>query len=232
MTADWRALIDAGVGVTETARRCGVSRVTIWRRLNGRSAPGSKAAREASARQLQDCAAERAERLRDAREARRRAVWHRTKAGWGASEIAADLGCSTATIYTDRRAMGAVAQFVPRRQSIAVIVADMKPLDAVNYLIEAYDNLAGNVDPAADAAFAVGLTGAQARVFSLLLRNQGKVVHFSAIADALDAASASGVPNSRETIRVYITKMRKRMAGSPYRIVNVWGHGYRLDTKA
>lgn len=148
--------------------------------------------------------------------------------GRSCRQIARDLGTSYMTIYRTADKVGVQARRgkVLSPMTLRHAVEDMRPADALEYALAAYEDLAGQVgDPPALAP--VPLSPQQATIFALLHRCLGQTVRFGAILAVVDAAAGS-VTASPPTLKVQITHLRNRLAGH-FTITNVWGVGYRMD---
>ncbi|WP_176562655.1 helix-turn-helix domain-containing protein [Paracoccus liaowanqingii] len=107
-------------------------------------------------------------------------------------------------------------------------IQDMRPLDALEYVLAIYEDVAGGEDEVAEASRAHKLTAAQAAVFVLLRRHLGEVVSLEALAAIQEAARPNQEACGSDVTRARMTELRKRLAGR-YRIENVRGAGYVLQ---
>lgn len=234
----WKSLLAEGLSLRETAARCGVSASTIHRRARRAGYVDHDAAERRAAQMT--AAAEKGREANKAAAARRReetrqraeAIRERIKAGMGVEATARDVGVSKNTVARHMAAEGVMnsAGTRPVSQSIAERVADMKPADAVEFLIAAYDNLAGAMRCIEEEAFACGMTPAEAQIFGILRRHQGRAVtHDMLVAAMDDRADAERLRDTPKLCKVYICKMRRKLDGTGWTIETVWGVGYRLE---
>ncbi|MDP5309149.1 helix-turn-helix domain-containing protein [Paracoccus spongiarum] len=151
--------------------------------------------------------------------------------GLNAAEIAREVGVSRGVVWHVLSAHGTRPHPEPRIRSIADVVADMMRLDAVKYLIAAYDDLAGRTDATVAEVFAYGLAPAEANIFGILSRHQGRMVPVRMIEAALDAERDADRVVGRHLIYVHVSRLRRKLRGTPWRLVNVFGYGYRLDAE-
>ena len=109
-------------------------------------------------------------------------------------------------------------------------VQDMKPIDAVEYLLGIVeggtwvtDGVHHDIDE-----WGVDLTGTMRRIL-IALYDKGSLVSHGALYDAVyfDRADADDLPDLK-IITVYISKMRPRLP-KHVSIETVWGRGFRLE---
>lgn len=159
-------------------------------------------------------------------------VRQRVAEGRPAASIAAEIGPSTGTIYNlcDRAGIPIRGRRVPNRthESIDTVIADMRPTEALEYVLEAFKQQTGQDDETLAYAASLGLTQGEGMVFGLLYRNMNHVVPTQRMVDFLDV-SQPGNPD-RYTLRmvwVYIRKLRVKLAGK-YTVQTAHGHGYMM----
>lgn len=147
--------------------------------------------------------------------------------GRSCRQIARDLGTSPATVYrtADKTDLQARRGVVLPPLTLRRAIEDMRPTEALDYVLEAYEALAGQ-DVASQDLAPVYLTPQQTLIFALLHRRLGQTVRFDAIMSAIDAATGE-VSASPDGLRVRVTHLRNRLAGH-YTITNIWGVGYRM----
>lgn len=148
--------------------------------------------------------------------------------GRSCREIARDLGTSPMTIYrtADKAGLQARRGKVMPAMTLRLAVQDMRPGEALEYALSAYEQITGQEGDPRDLA-PVALTPQLAVIFALLHRRLGQTVRFDAIMSVMDAATGE-VSASPDGLRVRITHLRNRLAGH-YTITNIWGVGYRMD---
>lgn len=98
-------------------------------------------------------------------------------------------------------------------------------LDAIEALSTAYGE--GLID---NPGVAMGLPFAQAQIFALLFRHEGRVVHQGMIFEALYGDDPNGGPDIA-VIQVFISYLRKRIAPD-WEIKTFWKSGYMLTRTA
>lgn len=74
-----------------------------------------------------------------------------------------------------------------------------------------------------------GLTGTQARLCELLERAPNRQLTRESIYRRLYASRPEVDWPEVKIVDIMVCKIRKRLAGSPLRIVTIWGEGYRLE---
>lgn len=110
------------------------------------------------------------------------------------------------------------------------IVQDMKPLDAVDYLLGIIElNAPALTDVSASDIVGVWLRPIQGRIVATLLAANGGVVSKGRIFDAIycDVVSADDLPDIK-TLDMHVCLTRKRLKGSRFSINTHWGVGYSL----
>ena len=107
------------------------------------------------------------------------------------------------------------------------VIADMKPMDAVNYLLEALSAVIGSqhVCEEVDELFPNVPSGAKRNLLALLYKNLDQVVTKEQAYFATVAISSCPEP---KIISVYICALRKFLKGSGYEILTYWGVGFKL----
>lgn len=76
-----------------------------------------------------------------------------------------------------------------------------------------------------DAKFTLGEYG----LIKLLLSRANRTMAHESIWTALYAARPESAWPGTEIVKVYVCRLRKKLRGSPWRIINEWGVGYRLE---
>lgn len=151
----------------------------------------------------------------------------------GPREIADDLGVSPAQVYRVADAAGLAIRRgkITPPPTLRRVIRDMKPVDALEFVLEAYEQLVGESEGQLVLLANMGMTNQQARIYALLDRNKGRIVTHDMIADAASHVSHKGAV-SNATIKVQVHRLREIIEHWPVRIVTVWGTGYRLEDKA
>lgn len=72
------------------------------------------------------------------------------------------------------------------------------------------------------------MTRAEARLFLILRRAKGRVLHRGTLLDRLFADRIDDA-SCEKTIDAYVCRLRKKLAGSEWQIRTVWGEGYVLE---
>lgn len=121
---------------------------------------------------------------------------------------------------------------IERHDSIYERVQDMKPLEAVEYLLDVLENVAGallSVDTRHEVDSLVsGLTPAQRRILIVLWDAQGRIVSREACFLALSAHKTVDEQPMPKTLNSHICHLRKKLPES-MRITCVHGRGYMLE---
>lgn len=103
-------------------------------------------------------------------------------------------------------------------------VQDMRPLDALEYALDAFEQVAGQTDADLALGLSLGLTPQQAAIFGLLHRDLGMPVGYERVHAVMDTADVKGFAASR----VRVSYIRRKLAGR-YTIKTVWGFGYQME---
>lgn len=122
--------------------------------------------------------------------------------------------------------MGMHNRFHPAR-TLRAAIQDLKPLEALEVVLAAYEDVAGTEDEALEAGRKYRLRPSQSLMFALMQRNMGKLVTFAALATVQESARLDPEPVSPGTTAVQICDMRDRLRGR-FTIKNVRGAGYVL----
>ncbi|WP_277022290.1 hypothetical protein [Paracoccus hibiscisoli] len=141
--------------------------------------------------------------------------------------IADDLGMGKGAVYRIADRAGLTIRngpAPPSPRTLREAVQDMPVMAALEYALEAFEQVAGQT--AADLALglSLGLTQSQASIFGLLHRNLGQPVAHERIG-MVTTFEETPCPG---TIRAQISNMRVKLAGS-YTINSVWGFGYQME---
>lgn len=145
--------------------------------------------------------------------------------GRSCRQIARDLDTSPMTIYrtADRVGLQARRGKVLPPTTLRHAVQDMRPAEALEYALAAYEQVTGQEGDPRDMA-PVPLTPHLALIFALLHRRLGQTVRFDVLMSVIDAATGE-VTASPDLLRVRITHLRNRLAGH-FTITNIRGVGY------
>lgn len=157
-------------------------------------------------------------------------VRQRIADGADSRAIAADVGTTHRSIYRlcDREGIPIRGRRVRTHQSIDSAIADMRPAEALAYVLEAFKQQTGQDDEALDYAASLGLTPSEAMVFGMLYRNLGHMVATARLVAFLDASQTG--KEDRDTpvlLRVYIRRMRVKLEGK-YTVQTSYGLGYMM----
>lgn len=160
-------------------------------------------------------------------------VRQRVSQGENSRAIAAEVGATSAAVYRlcDRAGIPIRGRRVPNRthENIDTAIADMRPTEALEYVLEAFKQQTGQDDETLAYAASLGLTQGEGMVFGLLYRNMSHVVPIQRIVNFLDVSQPG--KTDRYTLRmvwVFIRKLRVKLAGR-YTIRTARGHGYILE---
>ena len=141
--------------------------------------------------------------------------------------IADDLGMGKGAVYRIADRAGLTIRNgppPPAPRTLREAVRGMSDKDALEYALEAYEQVAGQTDADLALGLSLGLTQAQAAIFGLLHRHLGSPVAH----ERLGAAATFEETPGPEVIQVQISKMRVKLAGR-YTISSVWGFGYQME---
>lgn len=149
--------------------------------------------------------------------------------GLTASQIGERIGLTKRAVYWYAAAGGVEARNGKNwpRVSLREAVQDMRLPDALEFVIEAYEAIAGADADEIEYGRMLGLTGGEAVVFGFLLKRAGRSVPRRALHDALDHARGGEV-KSEKLLDVYICKIRRKLAGR-WAIHTIWGFGFRME---
>lgn len=155
-------------------------------------------------------------------------------------EAAARLGVAPATIARAERVYGLRLERAPGGapggpvtglrsvDAYREAVQSMRPLDAVEFLLaEIGAFLPEDSPPWASAFEPAGLTASEARIVAAIVAARGRTATRAALHAALYSDSVEA-PEPK-IIDVYICKIRRKIGQLPFRIVTVWGEGFRLE---
>ena len=115
-------------------------------------------------------------------------------------------------------------------KSLREIVENMKPAEALEYAIQAYENLAGRLTDESRELFAqLKLTPAQSAIFNMLHHRRETTVTKGEMLDNYYALMSEEKLPDIKIIDVLVCQIRKKIKGTQFRIETVWGVGYRLE---
>ena len=143
--------------------------------------------------------------------------------------IARELETSTASVYrmgrrsgidvTGRRLMNYSSKTIEARAMA------MKPLDAVEYLLGIVRSFVKDSPYDFEDAATLGITGRPAFIFHVLNNRLDQIVSKEALYTAMYSDRFD--PPELKIIDVYISHLRKQLP-KEYKLITIWGHGYRL----
>jgi hypothetical protein len=148
-------------------------------------------------------------------------------------QAARQMGLTRTTIFRAedrlgvklRRAVPGEGLYVNHRE----IVQDMKPLDAVNYLLEVLENF---LVPPTDAGWSfpsVKLTPQQRIVVRALAEARGRALSRDALHSALMSSRIGEKEPDTRLVDVQISRLRRACSHLPFKVVTIWGVGWRID---
>lgn len=159
------------------------------------------------------------------------AISARIKAGQGPGAIADDLGYDKGVVYRVADAYGLPIRRgrVPSIHTIRRAVEDMRPADALNYVLEAYEQLSGDTEARHRAFVGMGLTGQEAQVYAALDAHKGRTITREALLSIM--ANAGNENATGKLLDVVICHIRKKIADWPVEIRTAHTIGYGLHDK-
>lgn len=157
-------------------------------------------------------------------------VRQRVADGVNSRAIAAEVGTTFSSVYRlcDREGIPIRGRGMPKRphENIDTAIADMRPTEALQYVLEAFKQQTGQDDATLAYGSSLGLTPAECMVFGMLRRYEGQFVTTQRLVDFLDVSQPG--KDDRDTllvVRAYLHKIRHKLAGQ-YVIRTARGHGY------
>lgn len=159
-------------------------------------------------------------------------IMDRAAGGASLAAVAREFGTNKSSLHrtAKRNGLRLVSSYKPGRVCLADQVADMKPAEAVRYLLDLVESLFMDFNPDPVAAIAAhGFTAQQARLLLVLVQAGGRAVSLDHLTVRLAPCAAD--PLDGKQISVVVCKVRKRLAalGWPVQIVTIWGHGFRFE---
>jgi hypothetical protein len=169
------------------------------------------------------------------------------RAGATQTQAAEELGTSRASVARMERATGVTFRrdnYTGLRSDLSDVVYedavlidpedlrqrayDMKPLDAVNYLIGILEGLTHRLpDMTLKPWPGMRLSKVEARLLHHLDIRGGRVCTREAIMTALYHSEPGDWPDIK-IVDMFVCKLRKKLVQTPFTIETVWGVGYRL----
>jgi DNA-binding response OmpR family regulator len=107
-------------------------------------------------------------------------------------------------------------------------VQDMKPLDAVEWLLGIVEMLVAPAELDWNLCGGVKLENHERRIFRLLAARSPEGCHKDAIYAAMTADKADCYWPDVRIVQVKICTLRRKLIGTPFRIETLWGSGYRM----
>lgn len=117
----------------------------------------------------------------------------------------------------------------PPIDALRSAVEDMKPADAVEFLLSVIADFNG-VDDLSCAWPDIRLTPTERAICQFLYVREGKPVPRGDLMNALYPHTSE--PPEDKIVDVYIHKTRKKLAGTGFRILTVWGVGWKLERRS
>lgn len=151
--------------------------------------------------------------------------------GLSQTELAAQMGVTSSCIRKWEKAIGVR---LPRKpsgtgRSHRDVVRDMKPLEAVEYLLEVIESMRRVT--ADDWVFSgVHFTASERRLLRAIAEAAPRVLTRDGAMDALMEPRAGDDAPEAKIIDVHICKIRRKLRGQPVRIVTHWGLGWTIET--
>lgn len=148
-------------------------------------------------------------------------------------EIARELGVCQTTVCNRAAKIGLNARRgrIEHPKTLRRAVQDMRPLEALEYALNAYEDLAGALDEKPMAQVGnVRLTKQQSQIFDILHNRLGTAVSISGLLSVMTAGSPTSEAGAG-SLRAQISHMRKKMAGC-YTIKTVYSGGYIMERVA
>lgn len=163
-------------------------------------------------------------------------VRQRVADGENSRAIAAEVGTTHASIYRlcDREGIPIRGRGVPKRphENIDTAIADMRPTEALQYVLEAFKQQTGQDDETLAHGASLGLSASEAMVFGMLSRSMGHLVPTQRMVDFLDVSQPGKADrDTLSLIRPYILRLRRKLAGQ-YVIRTAHGYGYMMERVA
>lgn len=149
----------------------------------------------------------------------------------GPTAIAEEIGMSAGMVYriADHAGLPVRRGRVSPPPSLRRLVQDMPMSEALEYVLEAYEQMLNVEDTRLMELVEAGLTHQQALIYALMEERKGHVVPFENLHVA--ASHLRPEPMSMNTLKVQVCHVRKVIKDWPVEIINIWGVGYCLKDK-
>lgn len=159
-------------------------------------------------------------------------IRQRVANGENSRAIATEVGTTFATIYRlcDKEGIAIRGRNVPKNpvESIDTAIADMRPAEALEYVLEAFKQATGQDDDTLSLGMSLGLTAGEAGIFGILHGRMGTVVPTGRIVTLLDLTRPGSPDRDTEMLaKVQISRARRKLAGK-FQIKTAWGVGYSM----
>lgn len=144
-------------------------------------------------------------------------VRQRVSDGADSRAIAAEVGASSAAIYQlcDKAGIPIRGRRVSAHENIDSVIADMRPTEATEYLLEAFKQVTGQQDETLDLSDFLGLSPTEAMIFGLLYRSIGRHVPTERVVAFLDVSQPGNEDrNTLNVLQAYIHRMRRKLEGN------------------
>lgn len=143
-------------------------------------------------------------------------------------DVAAETGCKPDDIRSAYRRRG--LRLTPdREKSIRNRALEMKPLDAVEYLLGVIEQVSWACPELPHETDCVDLALTPRKVLRALYDADGKTLSREALHNVICAGKSAGEIPGIKIIDIFVFKIRAALKGHPWRIVTIWGQGYRLE---
>lgn len=110
-------------------------------------------------------------------------------------------------------------------------VADMKPLEAVDYLLNVVEMMVEAEKPALGLWILAGvrLTRAERNMFYALAKARGRVLSKDTLLTSIMTGREGDDEPAIKIVDVYACKIREKIKDQPYRLITHWGLGYSIE---
>lgn len=148
-------------------------------------------------------------------------------------EIAETLRLPYDTVRARLKRLNLVADRQEIKMNYRKEVADMKPIDAVEYLLQILEEFQPEKNVGEDMPTElVQLPNSELRLVQTMLNNFGKLCTKDMLYNALywDVANSDKLPHPK-IIDVLVCKIRRKLDPYGYVIITAWGKGYMMTEK-
>lgn len=116
------------------------------------------------------------------------------------------------------------------RQRVQKITSDEGPEGALEYVLDVFEQISWVHHIEVHPTDIVKVIGNKKTILRLLHDNIGKPLSHDSIYTAITAhvRDADSLPEPK-IVKVYVSLLRKKLIGTPWRIKTIWGHGYQMD---